>query len=160
MEKKFPSHVSAIVLARLLSVNQRTITRLITKGVLRKTAHGFDVIESIAAHRAHCESLMAAKQGKGDYGRARSALMIEKAHMARLQRERMEASVIDAGEVEARWTTTTAAVRNKFVGMPSKLAPQLAEESNPGKCAAIMRSEVYENLEDLSRGTFVQKASK
>jgi phage terminase Nu1 subunit (DNA packaging protein) len=159
MKMDFPSHVPEIVIAKLLSVNRRTVAKLVTKGILRKTARGFDTIESIAAHLAYQISLVAKKHGEGDYGRARSALMLEKARMARLQREKMEGSAIDSAEVEARWTTTIAATKSKFVGMPSKLAGRLAEESTPAKCAEILRAEVYENLEDLHRGKFVQKAT-
>src|ERR1700737_1039686 len=120
MKMDFPSHVPEIVIAKLLSVNRRTVAKLVTKGILRKTARGFDTIESIAAHLAYQISLVAKKHGEGDYGRARSALMLEKARMARLQREKMEGSAIDSAEVEARWTTTIAATKSKFVGMPSK----------------------------------------
>ena len=80
--------------------------------------------------------------------------------MAALQRAKMEGSAIPALEVEERWTSTCAAIKNKFVGMPSKLAAQLATESTPAGCQKILRDEVNENLEDLSRGEFVQKASK
>jgi phage terminase Nu1 subunit (DNA packaging protein) len=156
----FPSHVTAIVLAKLLSTNKSTVTRLTSRGVFRKTGRGYDVISSIAAHTAHKESLVAAKHGEGAYGKARAQLTIEKAHMARLQREKMEGSVIAADEVEARWLATNTAVKTKFIAMPSKLAAQLAEESSPARCQMILRDSVYENLEDLSRGEFVQKAGK
>jgi hypothetical protein len=159
-KQEFPSHVSGLALAKLLSVNLRTITRLTTQNIFRKTAKGYDVIESIAAHRAHAEGLISEKQGKGEYGKARSALMIEKARMARMAREKMEGSSIPAPEVEERWVGTCTAVKNKFLGTPNKLAAQLAAESTPAGCQRILRDEIYENLEDLSRGEFIRKASK
>jgi hypothetical protein len=159
-KQEFPSHVSGLALAKLLSVNQRTITRLSTQGILRKTAKGYDVIESIAAHRAHAEGQISEKAGKGEYGKARSALMIEKARMARMAREKMEGSSIPAQEVEERWVGTCTAVKNKFLGTPNKLAAQLATESTAAGCQRLLRDEIHENLEDLSRGAFIRRASK
>jgi phage terminase Nu1 subunit (DNA packaging protein) len=156
----FPKNVSVIALAKLLSVDRRTVTRLTTGGVLRKSARGgYDVIESIAAHRAHCESVVAAKHGEGALGKARAEYMTEKARMARLTRERMEGAVIAADEAEARGVALVTATKNKFVGMPAKLAGQLAAETSPAKCQLILRAHVNENLEDLTKGRFVQKAT-
>jgi phage terminase Nu1 subunit (DNA packaging protein) len=160
MDKAFPSHVSAADLARLFSVTRGAITKLVNKRVLRKKARGFEVISSFASYLAYREGLVAAKHGGGPFGEARTRLLVEKANMAQLQREKMEGSAIPAPEVEERWTSTCAAIKNKFVGMPSKLAAQLATESTPAGCQKILRDEVNENLEDLSRGEFVQKASK
>jgi hypothetical protein len=160
MEKAFPSHVPAADLARLFSVTRGAITKLVNKRVLRKTPRGFEVIASFAAYLAYKEGLVAAKHGGGPFGEARTRLLVEKANMAALQRAKMEGSSIPAQEAEERWVGTCTAVKNKFLGTPNKLAAQLAEESNPGKCATILRDEINENLEDLSRGEFIQKASK
>jgi hypothetical protein len=154
----FSSNVTSIVLAKLLSTNRSTITRLTNRGILKKTAKGYDVIASIAAHTAHREALVAARHGEGALGQARCKLVIEKAAMAAIQRARMESSVIPADEVTARWEASAVAVKTKFLAGPNKLGAVLAAESTPAGCAAILRNHVNENLESLSRGAYIQKA--
>jgi hypothetical protein len=154
--KDFPTHASAAFLAQLLSINVRTVSKLVAKGVFKKSAHGFHIAESIAGYLAY----MTEQQGGGSFGKARTQWMIEKSRTARLNRERLEGSMIPAPEVQARWEATNGAVRNKFVAMPSKLATQLAEESSPAKCQQLLRTAVYENLEDLAAGSFVQEPTK
>jgi phage terminase Nu1 subunit (DNA packaging protein) len=156
----FPSHVGAGVLARLLSTNERTITRLIANGVLRKSAGGFDVIESFASYLAYREGLIAKQHGQGAYGEGRAKLITERAIMARLQRERMEGSMIGAEEVTERWSQTCSAVKTRFLASPSKLARQLAETSSPAECQRILRDEAHENLEALARGAFIPKVTR
>jgi hypothetical protein len=80
--------------------------------------------------------------------------------MARMAREKMEGSSIPAQEVEERWVGTCTAVKNKFLGTPNKLAAQLATESTAAGCQRLLRDEIHENLEDLSRGAFIRRASK
>jgi hypothetical protein len=154
--KDFPTHASAAIMAQLLGINVRTVSKLVAKNIFKKSARGFDIAECFAAYLAY----MVAQQGGGAFGEAKTRWMIEKSRTARLHRERLEGSMIAADEVEQRWSSTNAAVRNKFVAMPSALAAQLAEESSPAKCQKILRDRVYENLEDLGRGEFVQKARK
>jgi phage terminase Nu1 subunit (DNA packaging protein) len=156
----FPSHVGAGVLAKLIGKDERTVTRLITKGIFRKTPREFDVVESFASYCAYREGLAAAKQGEGELGQARTRLMIEKARMAAIQRARLEASVIDAEEVTERWSNTCANVKTRFLASPSKLARQLAETSSPAECQRLLRNDVHENLEALARGEFIPKVTR
>jgi phage terminase Nu1 subunit (DNA packaging protein) len=156
----FPSHVGAGVLAKLIGATERTVTRLITKSILRKTPRGFDVVESFASYCAYREGLAAAKQGEGDFGKARTRLMVEKARMAALTREKMEAAVIPADEVTERWSLTCSNVKTRFLASPSKLARQLAETSSPAECQRILRDEAHENLEALTRGNFIPKVTR
>jgi hypothetical protein len=41
--------------------------------------------------------------------------------------------------------------RSQLLGMPSKLAPIVASENDPAQCQELIRHEVYEALEELSK---------
>jgi phage terminase Nu1 subunit (DNA packaging protein) len=155
-----PANVTSIVLAKLLSTNRSTVTRLTNQGVLKKSALGYNVVSSIASHTAHRERLVAAKAGEGAYGRARAALVTEKAQIARMQREKMQGSMIAADEATERWSNTCENMKTKFLATPAKLARQLAEESSPAKCQKLLRDATCENLETLSRGEFIPKVTR
>jgi phage terminase Nu1 subunit (DNA packaging protein) len=156
----FPSHVPIGILARLIGISERQVTILIAKNIFRKTPRGMDVIECIAAHTAYREGLAATKQGEGEFGRARTRLMIEKARMAALQRAKMESSVLDVSEVTERWSNTCSNVKTRFLASPAKLARQLAETSSPSECQRLLRDEVHENLSTLARGDFIPKVTQ
>jgi phage terminase Nu1 subunit (DNA packaging protein) len=158
---KIPTHVpTAIDLARLLSVNRLTVSRLESKGVLRRTARGYDLRENFASYVAYKESLISKQHGQGAYGEGRAKLITERAIMARIQREKMEGSVLDVEEVTERWSLTCANVKTRFLASPSKLARQLAETSSPAECQRLLRDEAHENLEALARGDFLPKVTR
>jgi hypothetical protein len=147
----FPPKVSTSALAKLLSVNERTITKLVEKKVLRREARGtFDTIESIAAFVAHRESIVAAEHGVGVYGKARAQLYLERAKTARIHREKLEGELLPRDEVLAMMTHTFTVIKTRLLGIGAKIASRLAVERTPGGCARLVHAEVYEALSELS----------
>lgn len=57
---------------------------------------------------------------------------------------------ISIAETEAAWAAVVGMVRAKLLGLPSKVAREVAAESNAAKCREIIRAELEEVLEDLS----------
>jgi phage terminase Nu1 subunit (DNA packaging protein) len=158
---KIPTHVpTAVDLAWFLSMNRLTVLRLEKKNILRRTARGYDLRENFASYVAYKESNVAKQHGQGAYGEGRAKLITERAIMARIQREKMEQSVIDAEAVTERWSQTCAAIKTRFLASPSKLARQLASASEPSECARILGDEIDENLETLARGEFIVSKTK
>jgi phage terminase Nu1 subunit (DNA packaging protein) len=122
--------------------------------VLRREARGvFDVADSIAAYVAHRESVVAAEHGTGDYGRARAELYLERARAARLKREELEGTLAPLSVTRAAWTSILTMVRTRVLAIPNKLAPRLVGLKTAGEALALVRGEIYEALEELSKSS-------
>ena len=78
-----PQKVSTTVLAVLLGITERAVTKLANQGVLRREARGcYDLADSVQAYIAHREAVAAAQHGMGAYGKARAELTLERAQNA------------------------------------------------------------------------------
>ena len=147
-----PTKVSTADLAKLLSVNERTITKLVDKKVLRRESRGtFDTVDAVAAYVAHREGVVAAEQGVGDYGKARAQLYLERARAARIKREQLEGSLVKVADVVAFNVGIVTLVKNRLLGVPTKVAPRLVGLKNAAEAEALVRAEVYEALTEIAR---------
>jgi phage terminase Nu1 subunit (DNA packaging protein) len=147
-----PKKISTSGLATLLSINERTIGKLVDKKILRREARGtFDTVDAVAAYVAHREAVVAAEHGVGAYGKARVQLYLERARVARIKREELEGSLVSTAEMTAAATAITAVVRQRLLVTPSKIAPRLVLLKTVGEIQITLRDEIYEALEELSR---------
>ena len=148
---KFPAKVSTSDLAVLLGVAERTIGKLLDKKILRRSVGGgFDVVDAIQSFVAYREGVVAAEHGIGSYGRSRAELYLEKARMARMQREKLEGELLPANEVLAGWSAIFAKVKARMLAIPSKCAPRLVGLKTAAEAKAVIEPEVYEALTDAS----------
>jgi phage terminase Nu1 subunit (DNA packaging protein) len=145
----FPRHVTAAVLARLLSVNKSTVSKLTAKRVFRKTPRGFDVVESIAAHCAHTASLVAKAHGEGAYGQARTSLVKERIASARLNRLEKEGKLVHVNTVADMWGKIFVVVRTAFMRLPVTAAPRLTGLKLPMQAQQILDPMVRDILQEL-----------
>jgi phage terminase Nu1 subunit (DNA packaging protein) len=156
MTKLLPQHVSSADLAVLFDVNARTIRKLETKQVLRRNAvGGFDLVDSIQGYIKHREAVVAAEHGLGDFGRARASLYLEKARIARMQREELEGKLVNVDEIIAVQSTINMHVRNRVLLIADKLAPQWAASKNAASARDLIYRECWEALDELSRAEIV-----
>ena len=72
-----PREITGIDLAAVLGIDERSVRKLTTKNVLKRTALGYDLADAVQSYVAFRESSVAAAHGVGDFGRARSALYTE-----------------------------------------------------------------------------------
>ena len=130
---------------------ERPIGKLVDKKVLRREARGtFDTVEAVAAYVAHRESVVAAEHGAGDYGRARTEWMQERARAAKIDRLEREGSLVSVEDVQTTVTTMFSAVKMYFLGTPTKLAPRLAGLPSVPAMQAVLEREVRQILTELS----------
>jgi phage terminase Nu1 subunit (DNA packaging protein) len=148
----FPPKVSTSTLATLLSVNERTIAKLTEKKVLRREERGvFDVVDAIAAHTAYRESVAAEQAGQGAYGKARAQLYLERARMARLKREELEGQLGRTSEWRAFGASVATVVKNRVLGVATKVAPRLINLKSAAQAEAIVYDGNREALEEISK---------
>jgi len=146
----FPKKVGTEDLSRLLGIKPRQITKLVEQKVLTKDARGvFDVEDCVQAYIAFKMAEVASAHGAGRYGAARAALYIERARIARLQRERLEGSSMSVNEGIAAGTAHNMVVKTAMLGIPSKAAPQLVGLKTAAEVESILRPFVMEALEGL-----------
>lgn len=94
------------------------------------------------------------------------ALLAKAKHeKAKLELEELAGKLHRAEDVEAVWTDILIRFRQRVLGIPSKAAPQVARESDPGACQMILKDLVEEALSELSdykeyRPTIVEARKK
>jgi hypothetical protein len=143
--KNFPTHAPAAVLATILTVNVRTISKLVAKGVFKKSAHGFHIAESVAAY----VNYMTAQQGGGVFGKAKTQWMQEKARTARLIREEREKKLIPMVDVMDLNGKCIVTARNAFMSLPTRYAPRLVNLRTPGDAQKVLDPACRAILTDL-----------
>ena len=118
---------------------------------MREARGQFDTCDAVQRFIAWREGVVAAEHGIGTYGRSRAALYLEKARMARLQREKLEGSLASVADFQTAAGGIMSVFRNQMLSIPAKLAPQLAAIRKPAEAQELLRAEIYEALLELSR---------
>jgi phage terminase Nu1 subunit (DNA packaging protein) len=85
----------------------------------------------------------------GSFAAARTAEMIFRARLRKLEYETRSAKLIPTDEVKAVWFKQARQIRDKLLAMPAKLAPQLAAVSEPRAVRELLDSEIEAILKGL-----------
>lgn len=141
--------LSALELAGLLGVSDRTIRDLVARGVIARTARGtFSLRDVVPAYTGHLREIAAAR-GNGAGGasltEARERQTREKADQIAMRNAQLRGELIPADQVEARWTAITSAIRARLLAIPSRLA------NLPPADAAALAGEIRAALTELGR---------
>ena len=145
-----PRVVSLDDLASALSLEERQVRRLTSKGILRREELGYDLIDSIRSFIAHREAVVAEKASSGEFGRARSQLYVERARKMQLEREELAGKLLRVTDVMAFMTAIIGVTKTRALAIPSKYAPRLVGLKSAGEIAALLTEGIREMLEDLS----------
>lgn len=81
---------------------------------------------------------------------------IEKAYMARIARlnyEEKKKKLIDSGDVERRIFELARRSRNSLLVMPSRIAHELANMTDPNKIQIFLEKEMTASLEEFTNGS-------
>jgi hypothetical protein len=154
-----PRVVSLDDLASALSLDERQIRRLTTRGILSRGELGYDLIDSIRSFVAYRESVIAEQHGSGEYGKARSALYIERAAKMKLEREEREGALVRVSDVIAMMTSLVGVTKQRLLAIPTKCAPLLVMKRVPAEVMAILTREIREALQDLADAEVVATKS-
>jgi|SRR5215470_18541223 len=147
-----PQKVSTSVLAAVLGITERAVTKLVSQGVLQREARGcFDLVDSVQAYIAHREAVVAAQHGMGAYGKARAELTLERARLMRLKREELEGKLISRDAMIAAGSAICTTVKSRILGAASKLAPQLVNLKTPAQAQQLVYDELWQSLDELAR---------
>jgi hypothetical protein len=144
---KLPQTLSAQELAWLTGLTQSRIGQLASQGVVVRVDRD---AYSTASIRRLFEHQRERNIGPSKWNSARSDLATERAAMAKLNRLEREGELMRRDVVREISCGIVAAARDRFLGMPAKLAHRLAVEPKPAGCERILYVQVCEILQDLA----------
>lgn len=132
------------LLAQVLGLHERTIRDLVDKKIIpRATSEGYPMATCVAAYCAHEREVAAGRGGASGVSTLtaeRARLAREQADAAALKNAALRGDLVDAAAVERTWTATLAAVRARFLSVPSRFlacAPHLTRADGEALDAEI-----------------------
>jgi phage terminase Nu1 subunit (DNA packaging protein) len=143
--------ITAIALAKLIGVEQRTVRRLSQEGVVVRSKRGRYLRD--ASVRAYCECLRSAAAGRSDS----EALTGERVRLVKLQADRAELDLAErrnelfaAAEVKDIQTKIARAVRGVLLALPARIGSRVPALSV--RDVSRIDDEVRDALTELSGG--------
>lgn len=153
--------------ARHRNVNRSYISRLAKRGILVMRGKLVDVAASDAVlddkpvdqvlpeassaaqtPRGGADSLAGGPQ-PGNFAQARTAEMVFRARLRKLEFETKSGRFLPSDEVKVKWYTLTRQIRDKLLALPTKLAPQLAALSEVAEIRDLLDTEITALLRGL-----------
>src|SRR5689334_13221603 len=147
--------------ARHRNVNRSYISRLAKRGILVMRGKLVDAAASDAVLDDKPADLVltepsqasqparASGESPGSFAQAKTAEMIFRAKLRKLEYETRTGKFISADEVKVKWFQITRQVRDKLLALPSKLAPQLAALSDMKEIRDLLDAEITATLRGL-----------
>jgi hypothetical protein len=155
--------------ARHRNVNRSHISRLAKRGILVMRGKLVDVAASDAVlddkpvdqvlpegpaaaqtARGGADSLGGGPQ-PGNFAQARTAEMVFRARLRKLEFETKSGRFLAADEVKVKWYTVTRQIRDKVLAVPAKLAPQLAALTDVAEIRDLLDAEFTALLRGLQQ---------
>jgi hypothetical protein len=129
-----------------LGVSQQAVNKMVRTGKIPST-HGR--IDPVAADRA-----LAPIDAEKSSNSISEALRRKEWALAGLREHelaRKNGEVVDVAYVERCQTQVNSNIKQRLLGLPSKLTPRLVGIGSPAKIKTILEREIHETLEELSR---------
>ncbi|MGQ9686257.1 MAG: hypothetical protein ACUVT2_08140 [Thiobacillaceae bacterium] len=143
--------------ARHRRVSRQYVSRLLKAGVLVMRGGKVDVAASDAVlddrpekvSEAATSATVEAGSQTTTYAQAKLADMLFRARLRKLEYETRSGKLIPADEVKVQWFRLARQIRDKLLGMPAKLAPQLAALSDVREVRELLDAEIEAMLRAL-----------
>ena len=152
--------------ARHRKVNRSHISRLAKRGILVMRGKLVDVAASdavlddkpvdqvlpeahAAMHTRVAPETSASAPPPGNFAQARTAEMVFRARLRKLEFETKSGKFLSADEVKVKWYTLVRQIRDKLLALPAKLAPQLAALSEAVEIRDLLDSEIIAILKSI-----------
>jgi phage terminase Nu1 subunit (DNA packaging protein) len=145
-------------LAHLLNVSRTTLAAWIRDGMpyLKRADRDegipwvFDIAEVVRWREER------AAQGNGtptDYLEAQTRKMAAEAELAEIKLAKERGDAVSIRDTEKAWSNIMVNFRAKMLTLPQRLAPILVGQSNERAIAGMLKEEIYQALDELSRMT-------
>ena len=151
-----PDAVSLDVMRMLLGgVTTSHINGLARQGIIEKTERGMYTLASVGDY---VRWLRRVQDGPRNWQDVRTEIGREKLALLKLDQQERERRVIPVGEVRQCWTTIARTIRDKILGLASRLAPRLTGIRTAVEVEAILRPELEQCLEELANMRITMRA--
>jgi hypothetical protein len=162
--------------ARHRNVNRSHINRLAKRGILVMRGKLVDVAASDAVlddkpvdqvlpepHSAAqtprvASDLAGGAPQPGNFAQARTAEMVFRARLRKLEFETKSGKFLPSDEVKVKWYTLARQIRDKLLALPAKLAPQLAALSEAREIRDLLDAEIVAILKSLQEEIRYQRS--
>jgi phage terminase Nu1 subunit (DNA packaging protein) len=136
----------------LLGVSQSEVKRLVDEGIIKKDSRGnYDLLYSLKGYIGHLQVRAGSRSGvSADYGEERARLTKAQADKAEMEASVLAGKLVDVDQLISQWEMMLTAVKTKMLAIPSKLAPVIADEDEPGIIQNVIDDYVREALEELA----------
>lgn len=141
---------TSVMAAALGGVTARYVQQLEKKGIVKKTARGvYDLCASTSAYIAWRNSQE--DESEDSFKAARTRVYKARAEILESQSKAMRGELHHAACIAEVMGEGLANLRAKMLAIPTTAGPQVADETDPNKCASIIQDLIYEALSECSK---------
>jgi phage terminase Nu1 subunit (DNA packaging protein) len=159
-DNALPERISSRELGLLLNITPSHIGQLRKRGVFPVPTPGGEY-PTVRAVRAYITYLKEQTEGPADMmmggdfslSKERARLTKYKADVAEIERKQALGQLVSAAEIETTWRSLVGVMRTRLLAIPARAASRVTMARSIVEVAEILRKEVYEALDALSKGT-------
>jgi len=144
-------------ICKLLDLSPRRVQQLSKEGIIPKAERGrYELVPAVRGYIHYLkERSVTGDVKEGDnivsFDEARRRKLTAEAELAELDLSKEQGSVVSIEQTEKMWTGVLAAVRAKFLSLPTNLSSIVATEADQKICKDILSKGVEAALTELSQ---------
>ena len=154
VDEEQPVWVNGYQLAKILGISPQRVYALKKQGRFKSTKRGFHVPSCqriISESRETNGKHLPVDKKFASLTDARTAHETQKAKLAELEYRKRAGELIERDEMIKFITEIIGITRARFLGVGSKVAPEIVGMTNIKKIKAIIDREIYDGLNELSK---------
>lgn len=147
---------SAGVLADMLGIKQTTVRHLASSGVMPRVTNGRYKMRDCVHNYVMQLRIQSKNPESGSNGEKPELRDMQARHeaikmqMSDMQLKLMQGKLHKSEDVEKVMTNMLASMRAKLLAMPSRIAPSIADVSDPAEVVTILKDVIYDVLHELA----------
>lgn len=149
------------IIAKLFGVTDRRVQQLAKEGIIpaaQSRPYKFDLLPTVQSYIKYLSDKANGKdqkstdtvQAEADKIRAEADLKQSKAKIAEMQLKELEGKMHRSEDVEAMTNDLVYTVRSMVMALPGRLAMDVMQAASAAEASALIRSECYKILNELS----------
>jgi hypothetical protein len=142
-----PQFVSAKDLGFVLGIHERSVRKLTTQGILKRTKEGYDLRLSVADYIEFKETAAGAANGRGPLGEVQVEIARERLEQLRVRRKELQEQFIS--EVKEMFAPHIVRISKTMMSLPVRLAPHLTGIKTPAEVQKLLEVPIRNALTEL-----------
>jgi len=138
-------------IAKLFMVSERRVQQLVKMGIVPKNDHGrYELVPAVQGYVRYLQERAQGRPGAPeDYHQEKSRLVKLQADKAQLEVDEICGKLVRADELKREWEEMLGDIKGRLLGIPSKAAPIVSPQTQPGEVLAVLEDLVNEALQEL-----------